>query len=54
MVERGQKRQNPHTKRQQKIVRLKHPTKRAKKPKMPIKANRIHYWVIRWLILQHV
>ena len=34
--------------------RLKHPAKRVKKPKMLIKAIRIHYWVIWWLILQHV
>ena len=33
MVERGPKRQNPHIKRRQKIVRLKHPTKRAKSQK---------------------
>ena len=43
MVERGSKRKNPHIKRQQKIVRLKSPIKRAKKPKMPIKAIRIHF-----------
>ena len=29
-------------------------TKRAKKPKMPIKAIQIHYWLIRRLILQYV
>ena len=34
--------------------RLKHSTKRKKKPKMLIKAIQIHYWVIRWLVLQHV
>ena len=54
MVKRRSKRENPYTKRQQKIVRLKGPTKREKKPKMPIKAIWIHYWVIRWLILQQV
>ena len=31
--------------------RLNHPTRRMKKP---IKAIRIHCWVIRWLVLQHV
>ena len=50
----GTEKGNPHTKRQQKIVRLKIPTKRVKKPKMLIKAIQIHYWVIWWLILQHV
>ena len=37
--------------RQQKIARLKHPARRVKKP---IEAIRIHCWVIRWLVLQHV
>ena len=50
----GTKKGIPHIKRQQKIVRLKHPAKRMKKPKMPIKAIWIHHWVIWWLILQHV
>ena len=50
----GTEKGNPHTKRQQKIVRLKSPAKRVKKPKMLIKAIQIHYWVIWWLILQHV
>ena len=54
MVERGPKREKSHIKRQQKIFRLKSPTKRVKKPKMLLKAIQIHYWVIRWLILQHV
>ena len=39
MVERGPKRENPHIKRQQKMVRLKHPTKRAKKAKNANKGN---------------
>ena len=43
----GTEKVKPPHKRQQKIVRLKHPTKRAKKPKMLIKAIRIHYWVIQ-------
>ena len=50
----GKKKKNPHIKRQQRISRLKSPTKREKKPKMPKEAIRIHYWVIRWLILQQV
>ena len=50
----GTKKVNPHIKRQQKIVRLKHPAKRVKKLQMPIKAIQIHYWVIWWLVLQHV
>ena len=54
MVKRGPKRENPHIKRQQRISRLKSPTKREKKPKMLKEAIQIHYWVIRWLILQHV
>ena len=52
MVERGTKRKNPHIKRQQRISRLKSPAKREKKPKTPKEAIRIHYSVIRWLILQ--
>ena len=39
MVKRGPKRENPHIKRQQKIVRLKSPTKRAKKAKNSNKGN---------------
>ena len=39
MVKRGMKRKNPHIKRQQRISRLKSPTKREKKPKMPKKGN---------------
>ena len=50
----GTKKVKPHIKRQQKIVRLKHPARRAKKLKKPIKAIRIHCWVIRCLVLQHV
>ena len=34
--------------------RLKRPTKRVRKPKMPKKVIWIHYWVIRWQILQQV
>ena len=37
MVKRGTKRKNPHIKRQQRISRLKSPTKREKKLKMPKK-----------------
>ena len=54
VVKRGLKRENPNTKRQQKIVRLKSPAKRAKKLKMPKKVIQIHYWVIWWLIPQQV
>ena len=50
----GNEKEKPHIKRQQRISRLKSPTKREKKLKMPKKAMRIHYWVIRWLILQQV
>ena len=50
----GTEKVKPPHKRQQKIVRLKHPERRAKKPKKPIKAIQIHCWVICWLILQHV
>ena len=48
------KRKNPHIKRQQRISRLKSPTKREKKPKMPKEAIQTHYWVIQWLIPQQV
>ena len=51
-VKSGPKKENPHIKRQQRISRLKSPTKREKKPKMPKEAIRIHYWVIQWLIPQ--
>ena len=50
----GNKKEKPHIKRQQRISRLKSPTKREKKPKMPKEAIRIHYWVIRWLRPQQV
>ena len=43
----GTKKVNPHIKRQQKIVRLKHPTRSAKKLQKLIKAIQIHCWVIR-------
>ena len=39
MVKRGQKWKNPHIKRQQKILKLKSPAKREKKPKMLKKGN---------------
>ena len=48
------KKGKPHIKRQQRISRLKSPTKREKRPKMPRKAIRTHYWVIRWPIPQLV
>ena len=44
---RGPKKVNPHIKRQQKISKLKSPTKREQRPKMLKKTNRTHYWVIR-------
>ena len=50
----GTKRKNPHIKRQQRISRLKSPTKSEKKLKMPKKAIQMHYWVIQWLIPQQV
>ena len=50
----GTEKENPHIKRQQRIFRLKSPTKREKKLKMPKEAIQIHYWVIRWLIPQQV
>ena len=39
-------------KRQQRISRLKSPTKREKRPKILKRAIQTHYWVIRWPILQ--
>ena len=50
----GNKKENSHIKRQQRISRLKCPAKREKKPKMPKEALRIHYWMIHWLIPQKV
>ena len=50
----GNKKENPHIKRQQRISKLKHPIKREKRLKMLKEAIRIHYWVIRWLIPQKV
>ena len=50
----GTEKVKPPHKRQQKIVRLKCPTRRVKKPKKLIKAIWIHCWVIWWLTLQHV
>ena len=50
----GTEMRKPQHKKATKIVRLKCPAKRVKKLKMPKKAIRIHYWVIRWLILQQV
>ena len=52
MVKRGPKKVNPHIKRQQRISRLKSPTKREKRLKMPKKAIWTHNWVIWWPILQ--
>ena len=43
----GTKKVNPNIKRQQRISKLKSPTKREQRPKMPKKANWTHYWVIR-------
>ena len=39
----GTEKVKPQHKKKQKIVRLKHPAKRAKKPKMLIKAVRVHH-----------
>ena len=50
----GTKKENPHIKRQQRISRLKSPTKREKRPKTLKEAIQTHYWVIWWLILQQV
>ena len=50
----GNEKENPHIKRQQRISRLKSPTKREKKPKMLKQAIQTHYWVIWWLIPQQV
>ena len=52
--EKNKKEKNPHIKKQQRISKLKHPTKREKKPKMPKETIQTHYWVIRWLIPQKV
>ena len=43
----GTKKGKPPYKRQQRISKLKSPTKRKQRSKMPKKANRTHYWVIR-------
>ena len=43
----GTKKGKPHIKRQQRISKSKSPTKREQRLKMPKKANRTHYWVIR-------
>ena len=48
----GLKKENPHIKRQQRISRLKSPTKREKRSKILKEAVQIHYWVIQWLIPQ--
>ena len=50
----GTKKEKPAYKSQQRLSRLNSPTKREKKLKMLKKAIRIHYWVIRWPILQQV
>ena len=50
----GNKKEKPLIKRQQRISRLKGPTKREKKPKMLKQAIWTHYWVIWWLIPQQV
>ena len=50
----GTKNEKTPYKKATKDTRLKSPTKREKKPKMPKKAIQIHYWVIQWLILQQV
>ena len=43
----GTEKGKPHIKRQERISKLKSPTKREQRPKMQKKANRTHYWVIR-------
>ena len=50
--QKGTEKGNPHIKRQQRVSRLKSPTKREKRLKMLKKAIGTHYWVIRWPILQ--
>ena len=50
----GNEKENPHIKRQQRISRLKSPTKREKKLKTLKEAIQTHYWVIWWLIPQQV
>ena len=51
----GTKKGKPPYKKETKDTQIKKsPAEREKKSKMPIKAIRIHYWVIRWLILQQV
>ena len=50
----GKNGKNAPYKKATKDSQIKACRKKGKKPKMLIKAIRIHYWVIRWLILQHV
>ena len=50
----GTKKGKPPDKKATKDIQIKKFHKREKKLKMPIKAIQIHYWVIRWLILQQV
>ena len=50
----GTKKVKPPHKKATKDSQIKASCKRVKKPKMPIKAIWIHYWVIWWLILQLV
>ena len=48
----GSKKGKPSHKKATKDSQIIKSCKRVKKPKMPIKAIQIHYWVIWWLILQ--
>ena len=43
----GTKKGKPTYKKATEDTKLKSPTKREQRPKMPKKANRTHYWVIR-------
>ena len=50
----GNEKEKTPYKKATKDIQIKKSHKREKKPKMPKKAMRIHYWVIRWLIPQQV
>ena len=50
----GIKKVKPLYKKATKDSQIKMSCKKGEKPKKPKKATRTHYWVIQWLVLQHV
>ena len=50
----GTEKVTPPHKKAAKDSQIKTSQKKGEKPKKLIKAIRIHCWVIRWLILQHI